>query len=268
MDILQRIERELPELDHLARIGASGTLVTALLGLQDRMNFRAHCHAGALTISPILLENLPQTANAFYEMLRDQRREVSLKEHHIVDSFLRNLINALPRGSCWLGITRLTSAEAWAKDSANMAYYEFQTIAERRTKDGDLNYFRLWSLHDEEHVGRMRSLMTDQCSAGFRTRYATGALLDDISIIWIPARESGRLAAVEVSSPLDTLESQPDKFEPLCAIEFTRVRGARELDEMTISSPTTDKFKELCLYFRRHWESATSLPETATQTRD
>ena len=260
---LERIESRLRELDEVARYGSSGVLVAALLGLKDGSKNRVHCHAGGLTISPILFENLPQTATGFYDMFRGTKHEIKLVEQHIVDSFLRNLIATLPGGSCWLGTTRLQSPEAWRRKSANLAYYEFQRTAERRTKKQELNYFRLWCFDNERHFRQTAPIMQRQREAGFQTRFTVGHDFDDFSIIWIPARDIDKALRVkDVDSPVDEIEAREEVFAPLCAIKFGSVRGGRELDEMTICSPGTDEFKRLCIAFQENWKLGKDLLPT------
>jgi hypothetical protein len=258
---LRRIEDHLQQMDHVARYGSSGVLVAALLGLQDKGAVGPHYLAGGRTISPILLENLPETANSFYEMFKGRRKEIKLVEHHLVDNFLRNLIKALPPGSNWLGITRLQSRAAWRRRSTHPATFEFQRVAERRTSQQELNYLRLWSFQNDKQLQNMEDLMRRQQEAGLHTRYLVGAELDDISLIWIPTADSDRATKIkDLNSPIDEFENRDDKFRPLCAIKFGTPRGGKELDEMTICTPDAEAFQFLCQYFQERWREACSLP--------
>ena len=264
---LERIRNDLRELDQMARFGSSGLLVAALLGLQDKVKMSAHCHAGGLTISPILLQNLPETASGFYDMLQGIKHELKLTEHHLVDNFLRNLVKALPRGSTWLGITRLQSPEAWHDKTANVAFYEFQRIVEQRTKNQELINYRLWSFDDKKHLldVDIKEIMHGQRDNGLEIRFKTEPM-EDISIIWIPTRETDKPVKIkQVDSPIEEIESKPDKFQRLCAITFKPPRGGRELEEMTIWSPKNDEFTRLCRYFDKNWKEAKVLPSETTE---
>lgn len=265
---LKRIESVVVHLDQTARYGSTGVLVAALLGLQNKMKVREHCHAGGLTISPLLLENLPETASAFYDMLCGRKQELKLSEHHIVDNFLLNLIKALPPGSTWMGITRLQSREAWRSKSTTVAYYDFQRIAERQTKKRELNYFRLWCFDNERHFEHMKEIMNRQLKSGFQIRYTTGGGLEDISIIWVPTADTADAVTIkEVDNPIDEVEARSDTFQPLCAIKFLPPRGGRELDEMTICSPSTDEFRRLCMEFQDNWRQAKDLPNDPSELK-
>jgi hypothetical protein len=259
---LEGIERTLRQLDQMARHGSSGLLVAALLALQDKVRMRAHCHAGGLTLSPILLETLPQTASGFYDMFQGNKHELKLTEHHVVDNFLRHLVKSLPSGSIWLGITRLTSPEAWHRKTANVAYFEFQKIAERRTREQELSYYRLWCFDEENdlHDEALAEIMREQRESGLQIRYVVGSPIEDISLIWIPRTEMAKTPRIKaIDTPIDEIEERADAFEPLCAIRFEPPRGGRELEEMTICSPAIDEFKRLCRDFQDNWRSATEL---------
>jgi hypothetical protein len=254
---LQRIEETLIHLDNVARYGSSGILVAALLGLDDTAG--PHYLAGGRTIRPILLENLPETANSFYEMFRGRRTQLRLVEHHVVDNFLRNLIKTLPVGSHWLGITRLESREAWLPESAHPATFEFHTVAEQRTERRELSYIRLWGLQSDKQFQNMEEVMRGQQESGLHTRYLIGQDLDDISLIWIPRKEAKRAADYkDLDNPIDEVNERSE-LRPLCGIRFGAPRAGQELEEMTIYTPETDDFKSLERYFQSKWKAAQSL---------
>ena len=257
---LDRIEKALARLDQIGRYGSSGALIASLFGLENKLSVRAHCHAGGLTITPILLENLPKTVNDFYDMVRGDSNELKLAEHHLIDNFLRNLITTIPSGATWFGITRLQSREAWARDTATIAYCEFQEMAECRTRNQELNFFRLWGFDDKDHFDRAKDVMRRQEDAGFEVRFIVGRPLEDISLIWAPVNPTEKLVKIKnPKSPFDEIKAKPNIFQPLCAFKFEPPRGGRELEEMTICTGE-EQFKGLVRYFRDQWTLAEALP--------
>jgi hypothetical protein len=257
-ETLEKIFPRLDQIEQIARHDSSRALVAALLGLQD--NLKVHCHAGGLTISSLLLKDLPRTATQFYKMGEGKEDKLTLTEHQLVDNFLLHLIKALPDGSIWFGITRLQNLAAWRRKSTTAAYYDFQRIAEIRTRNQALSYFRLWAFDDEKHVQAMRDVMDRQCEAGFQARISVGRSLDDISMIWIPTKPMQKALAVrDLNAPIDEMDEKADLYQSLCAIKF-EARGGRELDEMTIFSPSNDAFRRLCIHFQENWKTATDAP--------
>lgn len=258
---LQRIEDELLHRDQTARYGSSGLLIAALLGLQDSPDSLSHCHAGGLTISSILLGNIPNTANEFSDLFHGKRTDATLTEHHVVDNFLRNLLRTLPVGSVWLGVTQLQSPDAWQELTANVAYYDFQTNVVRRVGNQELTYFRLWNFADDKHLRdpEIESIMRKQQEAGLQIRFTHKAALDDLSLIWVPKHKTKKALTLG-DSPVDDIEAKANLLRPLCAIKFRNPRGGRELEEIKVYAPKSREFTELRRDFREGWESGKSIP--------
>lgn len=264
-DRLDKIKAELEQLDRMARYGSTGAMVNRLYGLQDALNLRPHCQAGGMTFSPLLFDDLPKAVKDFYQLNRGEETELKIKDQHIVDNFLLHLINQLPCGSNWFGVSRLQSAEAWGRQTANVAYCDFQSAVEKRTKDREINYYRLLLFEDEAHRADMEPILLQQQTAELHLRYTVGgSSMDDISIIWVPVHDAHKaITLADLDDPIEELSADdPSEFKPLCGIRF-QTRGGRELDEMTIYSPQTFEFKDMSLQFRKRWKTAKTLAASA-----
>lgn len=269
LETLDKVLTQLDRIEQIARHDAGNALLVNLLGLQK--DIKVHCHAGGMTISSLFLEDLPRSANDFYQMFRGSQHELQLREHHMVARFLQNLITALPRGSVWLGITRLEDHAAWG-DKGAIPYRNFQHAAERRVRNKELSYFRLWAFDKEDHVKLAEEIMRQQQTAGFQTRFvvANQGQVDDISLIWTPTtNQHDDVAIRDPDDPVDELAARADTFEPLCGIKF-EARGGRELDAMVIYTRTghpTDDFERLCGQFQERWKDASDLPDFAAEKK-
>lgn len=264
---LDKIKEELEQLDRMARYGSTGAMVNRLYGLQDKLNIRPHCQAGGLTFSPLIFDDFPKAVKDFYKLNRGEETELKIKDQHIVDNFLLHLITQLPKGSNWFGISRLQSPAAWGRQTANVAYFEFQNAVEKRTKDREINYFRLLLFDDDAHRESMEPILHQQEISEMHLRYIVGgSSMDDISIIWVPVHDLARADTVkDLDSPIDELAANTNTFQPLCGIKF-QTRGGRELDEMTIYSPETIEFKDMRLQFRTRWKNAKALSQAREET--
>lgn len=259
---ISQIENRMAKAEQLAIIAASGEFLATLLAQGDGASLRAHFHAGGLTLSPLLYGVLPQTAKDFHELLLGEKRDrLTLTEHHLVDTFLKNLVEALPVGSLWLGITRLQNVAGWKDKSATAAYISFQTTAAARTRKEELHYCRLWGFNSQRHFQHALRVMRQQVREKFCIRYKVQSGLKDISIIWVPAPNSkpakGDKGDALLAEILETGKS--DYYVKLCAIEFVE-RGGRELDEMTIYSPRAPNFDDLFDTFKKNWRDSSPVP--------
>jgi hypothetical protein len=257
------ITKDLNHLQLIARYGHSGTLIANLVGLGGRLNNLVHCQVGGLTISPLLLEQIPRSARDFYQLGKGEQDQLTLREIHIVDSFVLNLIKELPRGSVWLGVTQLQSPEAWKQQTANAAFHEFQEEVVRRTSNGEIIFYRLWCFDDEGHMDQMKEVLKQHGNAGIRTRYLVGdEVPPDMSLTWVPRTAIGSGVASNPGNrdnPIEIIKS--DHLAPLCGVRF-RTRGSRELDEMTLIAPESDAFKQLRHDFSQCWLKASNVSDS------
>lgn len=250
MDQIAQDLVQIRDMERLARYGLSGVLVASLLGGE---HVHAHGKAGYETISPILWEHIPRSAKGFYDLDRGELEEIRLREFHIVDTFLLNLIKALPNGSVWMGISRLNSPDAWREKTAAIDFYNFHRDVESRSSKKEMTVTRLYVFNQDEHVDAMMPIMDQQRQAGIDVRHVTNRPnLRDISLVWIPTHaHSGGSSANATQAALEAVLRQDGAYQPLCAIEF-QTRGGRELDEMVLHAPGR-AFDELAFTFQSNW---------------
>jgi hypothetical protein len=172
----------------------------------------------------------------------------------------------LPRGSIWLGTTRLQNQSAWEKGNAEPSYFEFQELVEHRTRQQEIHYFRLWCFDSTERRNDLGQIVRAQSDAGLCQRTCVDSAIPDMSLIWIPQNTS----SVKVN-PSCTQESiakviSSPSYRPLCGIEF-RARGGKELDAMTLHAPRTGDFTRLRQQFLQKWQVADVVSNKETRDR-
>lgn len=252
---VEEIKREIDNVDRIARYGSGGVWLTRLL----RTGGHVHGQAGGITLADVLLDVYTTAAEDFHRLTTGSKDRVELFEYHVVDKFLLNLMRALPANSVWLGVTRLQSADAWSKQSAEPSYISFQDLVERRTRERTIAFFRLWAFDADARAREAESVLRQQSEAGLQLRITVAPEIPDMSLIWVPK-----------SSPMKKMDGRIDfesiftklvgamEFEPLCGIEF-KTRSGKELDGMTIYAPNSDPFAALRIRFKQHWDLAKEL---------
>ena len=255
---VEDIKSELDRVDRIARYGSGGVWLAKLLGPDSQWQRLAHCHAGGVTLSNLLLDVYTSAAEDFHRLTSRNATEIKLVEYHVVDKFLLNLMKALPPGSIWLGVSRLQSSDAWERLSAEPAYIEFQEMVERRSRERTIQLLRLLCFEDAEHRSRMAPVITQQINAGLRLRVLVSTdLPEDMSLIWVPKSDASKKTApaLNADSPFVDLNNR-EVYQPLCAIAF-QTRAGKDLDGMTLYSPESDGFGRLRAEFSVSWTKAT-----------
>jgi hypothetical protein len=252
---LRQLAEEAKRLDLVARYGASGVLLARLLNPQgaDRTRY-PHCLAGGETLSHLLLNTYTQAAEEFHRLRSGSATEVKLTEVSIINLFLRNLLESLPRGSVWLGTSRLQDSGAWEQASAEPSYYEFERAVENRINTEALTYLRVLCFENDERYKRMAQIATRQVTMGLHLRsYVKQNMPGDMSLIWVPKTKPTPIGDLE--DPIGFLENHRDNFEPLCGLRFG-IRADREIYTMDLVVPSTQEFVDLKIAFRQCWASA------------
>lgn len=206
IDEIESHLNRLGQLEKMSQYGHSSVLVANL-----HESTYAHVQAGYETISPILWKGIPQLAEEFHELKRGKDSPIVLKEYHVVDTFVFNLIKALPTGSVWMGISRLQSADAWREKTAHYEFHEFDITVKNRIQKREITVFRLYVFEDEQHIEEMMSIMQGQHEARLKVKYiiakgnsANDNSLDDISLIWTP--KSLLSKSEEINQPDDLFD--------------------------------------------------------------
>jgi len=252
---LRALTEEAKKIDLIARYGSSAVWLARLLNPQGQDVARfPHCRAGGETLSHLLLNTYTQAAEEFYRFRSGEKDKVELSEASIINLFLKNLILSLPRGSVWLGTSKLQDSTAWEERTAEPSYYEFESAVEARIEKSDLTYLRLLCFQDEERYRQMSHILGRQEGKGLRVRVLIqNELPQDISLIWVPKTRLPN--EFDFSDPVQFLQKQSSKFEPLCGLSFG-IRADREVNQMQLIRPDAEEFSELKRAFRKSWAAA------------
>lgn len=251
------IADELERRDRAGRYGLGAASVASLLDLARRQGNYAHSQSGGRILSHLLLEVFTDAAHDLSRLAKGEKTSVELVEYHLVDRFVHELIDSLPTGSAWIGLSRLQNVDAWEQQTSHAHFHEFQKAVERRCKNEEINYLRLWCFDSDSDRQGMAAILERQKKAGLVQRWIVeeGAT-DDFSLIWAPKRAlSIRTEICDPEAPMDAWDSSESELVPLCGIRF-KTRGGRELEGMTIYSPDTEDFRHMQVAWERRWVQA------------
>jgi hypothetical protein len=254
-DIADELERR----DHAGRYGMGAAAVASLLDLAGRHGKYAHGQVGGRILSYLLLDVFTKAASDLSRLTRGDEDSMELKEYHVVDKFVHDLIDCLPVGSAWIGISRLQSVDAWNEQTAHVDFHEFQKAVEKRCRRSEINYLRLWCFDEDRHRAEMTGILQAQSEAGLIQRwFISNDSIADFSIMWVPTRKlTERKQIHNLESPIDEWDGDGD-LEPLCGILFG-TRGGRELEGMTIYSAASPEFRRLCHEWQTNWQQASTV---------
>jgi hypothetical protein len=241
------------KIDFVARYGAGAATLARLLSPDERDGIRfPHCLAGGQTLSELILETYSQAAEQFHRFSIGGSREVTLTESSVINLFLTKLMERLPRGSVWLGTSRLQDQGAWVEGSAEPAYSAFLQAAADAIKDRQLTYLLVFCFDDLSRCQKMSPVAKHRSELGLDVRcYVRDRMPDDFSLIWVP--KAGANCPLRPCDPnfYETLDSN---FQALCGLRFG-IRAFREVSKMNLVG-LGNEFDELKSEFMATWKQA------------
>jgi hypothetical protein len=154
----------------------------------------------------------------------------------MISSMLGAILEMLPVGAIWLGVTRLTAA--W--NISDLDFRAFSDEMHSRSQKGGLTVLRLYRL-SEKPDDELRAALQRHKERHVVQKF-TYAEVDDISILWgpptKPPAKGTRLRDQLLSGDSPTAELTPGLAVDLC----DAVRGAqRALAPSGKSNPTDDR---------------------------
>jgi hypothetical protein len=242
-----------------------GTALSGLLEIltnaerEDVQRF-VHIRAGEKLLRDHVVEFIP----SFVRRLRDlqtTRATFELREPYFINDVLSNLKDSLPLGCVWFGVTHL--AEGWLEDKADPGYYGFADGMRRRSKNGELQVFRIYCLGAGALSEEMQDHLSREAAAGISVRVLTQSkdCPEDLSLIWSPPGEKLVQQLTSADNPIEILRK--NRVSAICGMKFVTRQG-RSLDALEISAPECDDFQPLEQQFVKSWAKAT--PFTPAKT--
>jgi hypothetical protein len=122
--------------------------------------------------------------------LRDGKSVFSLTETYMISSMLGAILEMLPVGAIWLGVTRLTAA--W--NISDLDFRAFSDEMHSRSQKGGLTVLRLYRL-SEKPDDELRAALQRHKERHVVQKF-TYAEVDDISILWGPPTKPPASAAI------------------------------------------------------------------------
>ena len=208
-------------------------------------------------------DNLP----ALREDLREfhgSGGKLELADAYLANTILRELLDKLPAGSVWLGISRVTGAE-W--DGEHLK--EFLTNARVRTRSNEIHMHRIYAYtsdHECTPVPPETIELERQASVELRRLKFDGNnrndVPPDVSLVWKRRRgnptDSGDGGAPDLDDDGIPL---PGGYDPVGALEFETVSNG-SLVKVTVHSPDSWRYLDLVEAYRRFRGSACKLEQS------
>lgn len=212
-----------------------------------------HIRAVSRTLQQYALTIIPERARGLHALL-SQRQFLTLLEYHFLNDFLRKLVEELPQGSSWFGITHLT--EGWLKETAEPGYRDFAETMQERCEARDLRVLRIYCYQKDKDLEALHAHLAQEKEKHLvvRTLSLSEFFPPDLSLIWPVVPSLTDPAPFENS--LEPVRFFTDrKIEPVSALEFTAGAG-RLLREFKIYVPRSPQVLFLQQQFAEAWRKA------------
>jgi hypothetical protein len=249
-DRLKNLDVVREDLHQLAAIAAYGDAMSRVVSAYGNVNEDAHYVRAS---SKILQNHVKTYLTQFADgvgTLRDGRSVFPLTETYMISSMLGAILDMLPAGAVWLGVTRLTAA--W-----NISDPDFRAFSDQmhgRSQKGDLTVLRLYRLSDKPDDG-LRAAVQEHKEKNVIQRF-TYAEVDDISILWGPPGKGIKLGdQLRSADSLPTVELRRLGLQPICAMRF-EARNGIWLHQVRVIPPTLPEFQRACNDFDGNWRTA------------
>jgi hypothetical protein len=261
IDLIEKISKIHLKLDAIARYGANGVALASLLN-QDEEGVRRfpHALAGGAALSELIFETYSLATESFVELLQMKEIEVILPEESIINTFLRHLVEKLPIGSVWLGISCLQDRSAWDQKTGEPSFLKFESSLEDKVQCKQLTCFRSFCFESQERLTSMQEEIDKQVNIGINVKAKiVKELPNDLSVIWVPIaggkRTWKRKMDKKNQSPVDPwteLEMKASGYAPLCGLSFD-LRAGRETSRLVILPPAGVAFDDLKQNYQQAW---------------
>jgi hypothetical protein len=263
---MREIRERQQDLDkHLTNVGmatkaaidygaALGLIADTLRQTEADLERTPHVQAGGGALNEYALKVIPERARHLRDLLNGQF--MTLVEHHYLNDFLRRLVEALPDGSTWFGITQLKNG--WLKDHAEPGYREFVQLMQDRSKAGKLTVLRIYYFQSQSDIGQeLRDHLEEEIKADIAVRLILGTKPPlDLSLVWPSAPGVRPTLLADPLDPVQLLRSQ--SLAPICGLEFTTQAG-QLIRQVNVFVQASRQLASLQQEFARAWRVSVKL---------
>lgn len=223
-------------------------------------------HAGTASSEPIRAMApkalIALLTGPYTELVRDVSRfsdrnsnDLTLDGRRLAEQATAELVEKLPPGSVWCGITRVAT-RAWQGEALQSYLQRSRT----KVKNGKLKMFRLYVVNKEdEHNSDLTRQVEDDREAGIVAKYASSKDdAPDITLAWRPARQKRERTEHE-----RLVDGDDVAFDVLDDVEYYLPVGLLENDVrcgsvVRLTARTADSAEFMAYFgeFRRYWKNA------------
>ena len=202
----------------------------------------------------LLDKNLPTLVRTLRDFHQEEKKEVDFDDSYLANNSLVELLELLPDGSVWFGMSRV-AGDSWESEHLK----SFLLKSRSRSRAGTILMRRLYVHETDELLVPLATIDAERrASVDLRQLKVAEGDLDatappDVSLVWKPTRSLASGPNI-TGHNLGSLVNGPD-YEPVGALEFDL--GVRSsLVRVTVYAPDADRFLELQESFQHYWEQA------------
>jgi hypothetical protein len=216
---------------------------------------RIHLLAGINVLQEMHKLNVHGNFKSMEGLGEKRAQSASLKDRSIAFLFLKELLELLPSGGVWFGVTHLTSPKVWRGKQLSEDFNNYRGNMWTRATAGDIRVFRIYYFSNAHDFHQMSTVLEDERNNGVLVRYMIGGQPPpDMSLLWSPAAPSKRshleLDGITSHSNIEAMKSRG--FLPICGIKFD-VRSHEQLNDVEVNDPDSDEFRTLLRKFTEAW---------------
>lgn len=201
----------------------------------------------------LLDRNLPALVRALRDF-HEEEKKIDLEDSYLANNSLVKLLELLPDGSVWFGISRV-AGDSWESNHLK----SFLVQSRSRSKTGSILMRRLYVHETDELLVPSATIEAEQNALVELRQLKVGeesfdtSAPPDVSLVWkrIKPLPEGQ------TIPRDDLDRlvDGDDYEPVGALEFDL--GVRSsLVRVTVYAPDADRFLELRENFQHYWQAS------------
>jgi hypothetical protein len=173
-----------------------------------------------------------------------ERKRMELYDYWPIHNYLDNLVDSLPDGACWCGITLLEKRDAWL-NPVDDKFKDFTNKIRERVQEKRLHVYRIYYFHTREAYKNLTSEIKKEVECGINIKIIIGPEHnclppDDISLLWIPRNRRSLKDSQLVRENLRMVDDE-NCFQKLCAVQFG-VKYGSVLTNLILFSPASKEF--------------------------
>jgi hypothetical protein len=218
---------------------------------------RIHLLAGIKVLQEMHRLNVQGNFRRMEEFGDNRSGQVFLEDRSLAFLFLREILELLPTGGVWFGVTHLTNRKVWRGRELSDEFNDYRARMWDRASKREITVFRIYYFSSRDDFRQMQDTLDSEQENNVIVKYIVGGSNHppDMSLLWMPVSTAGqtKLDPEKVNSHLSVASMHSEGLSPVCGIEF-EVRSNEQLNKVFVNDPDSEGFKSLLRKFVDAWE--------------